>query len=636
MSEKIDKEYRNNFYETVNKKWIKNHPIPDDKVGISNFSIVNDKITEELKGIIKSLKSKKSLSSDEKKILDIYLSYVNIKDRDAQGIKPLKDELEMIASASSHKDIAMIFAKFQKMNIDTPLVFYVVADKKDSNINIVYLLQNGIALLKDYYKQENEKTKKEVRILEGLYSDLLSLAEFNNSKKSARNVVELESKIAKIQWSNIQNRNPKATYNIENFDALDKSLSHLEITKYLNTLGISKKSKFNVNQPSYFNAFNKLFVDVDVDVWKEYLRVKLLMRFGDYLTSDFSNRFAEYNKAKGFSSKQLPLDTRAINVVNENSGMLFGKLYVEKYFNKETKAKVGKLVKSIIDEYEIAIKNSKRLSKSTKEKALEKLHKMKFNIGYPDSWRDYASLQTKRNDLVYNLKKVAEFEHYINVAKLSKRVDKAEWDMSPQTVNAFYSPMSNKFVLLAGILNEPFFTQNDNDAVAYGGIGFIIGHEVGHAFDDQGSNFDADGNLNNWWTKEDFEKFNTLKKKLIVQANSYEILPNKFENGKLEIGEIIADLSGAEIALKAYLKVAKKKGVSRDKALKLFFAQLAQTWRSIYREQVLNMLIDSDPHPTSEFRTNGTLENMDLFYEAYGIKKGDFMYIEPSKRVKIW
>lgn len=209
--------------------------------------------------------------------------------------------------------------------------------------------------------------------------------------------------------------------------------------------------------------------------------------------------------------------------------------------------------------------------------------------------------------------------------------------MPPQTVNAFYSPLSNQFVLLAGILNEPFFNaKKDNDTLAYGGIGFIIGHEIGHAFDDQGSNFDANGNLNNWWSKEDYEKFNVLKTKLIAQAEAYEVLPNKFENGKLEIGEIIADLSGAEIALSAYMKVTLKKGVSKDKALKAFFSQIAQTWRSVYREQVLIRLIDADPHPTSEFRTNGTLENMDVFYETYEIKKGDSMYLEPSKRIKIW
>ncbi len=636
VNEKINQEYKSNFYKAINKEWIIAHPIPDDKMGVDNFTLINDKITIELKKIITSLKTKKELTKDEETIFNLYSSYTDIKDRDTKGIAPLQDELQMINAASSHEDIAILFAKFQKISIDSPFLLSISADKKNSNTNIVYVSQNGISLSKDYYKKDSENSKKEVKLLEEFYSNLLSLGKFKESKKKAQSVMDIESKLAEIQWSNIQNRDEEKSYNIVDFDAFNKSLSSLSITKYLKILGIPKDTKFNINQPSYLSNFNKLFTEIEIDRWKDYLRVKLLMNFRSYLTTDYSSAFATYKRKRGLASKEPPLETRAIYFIDISARMLFGKLYIENNFDKNAKIKVKKLVKNIINEYEIAINNSQRLSEPTKVKALEKLHKMKFNIGYPDKWRDFSSLKILKNDLVYNIKQIALFEHHANIGKLSKPVDKEEWDESPQTVNASYLPTQNKFILFAGILNKPLFTKNGSDAEAYGGIGFIIGHEIGHAFDDQGGNYDADGNLNNWWAKEDYEKFNTLKEKLITQVNSYEILPNKFENGKLKIGEFIADLSGAEIVLRAYLKVAISKGVTKDKALKLFFSQLAKTWRSTYRVQFLNMLIDEDPHPASEFRVNGTLKNMDMFYEAYGITKGDFMYLEPAKRVKIW
>ncbi len=298
ISEKIDPEYKNNFYKTVNKEWIKEHHIPDDKMGISNFSLINDKIILELKEIVASLQVKKILTSDEQKIFNVYSSYINIKNRDAQGVKVLKDEIEMINAASSHKDISALFAKFQKISIGIPLVFYVYADKKDSNKNIVYATQNGINLLKDYYKQENEKSKKEVKLLRGLYSDLLSLAKFENSAIKAKNVINLESKLAQIQWSKIENRDSTKTYNIVDFKGLDKSLSSLDMQEYLKSLGISTDTRFSVNQPSYFNSFNKLFTSTDVQTWKDYLRVQLLMHYGGYLTTEFTNCFANRRSVK--------------------------------------------------------------------------------------------------------------------------------------------------------------------------------------------------------------------------------------------------------------------------------------------------------------------------------------------------
>jgi predicted metalloendopeptidase len=261
---------------------------------------------------------------------------------------------------------------------------------------------------------------------------------------------------------------------------------------------------------------------------------------------------------------------------------------------------------------------------------------MRFNIGYPDKWRDYSALKTKKDNLLYNVQQIKIFNYNRNISKLFKPVDKNEWDGVPQDTNAYYTPTENKFVLLAGILNKPFFDLKGGYEVSYGGIGFIISHEIGHAFDDAGSLFDGNGNMKNWWSKSDHKKFDILKKKLIAQANNYEIMPGKYENGNLEVGEIIADLSGIEIVKRAYLKVALKNNIPRKEALQRFFLQIAKTWRENYRENVMKLIIDTDPHPLGEYRVNGILQNIDEFYEVFDIKKGDKMYLEPSKRVIIW
>jgi predicted metalloendopeptidase len=316
--------------------------------------------------------------------------------------------------------------------------------------------------------------------------------------------------------------------------------------------------------------------------------------------------------------------------------MMMGKIYVENKFDPSMKKDVTSIVNNIVKEYRIAIESSTRMTPETKQKALEKLEKMEFKIGYPDKWKDYSTLSLKAGESVENLKKIRQFDQRTMMSKVGKPIDPNDWDRPPQEINAFYNFTNNSFVLLAGILSDPFYTSMQSDAEKYGGIGFVIGHEIGHGFDDQGSQFDAKGNMVNWWQREDAKKFDAIKQALIAQANAYEILPGKKLKGELEIGEIIGDLSGAEISFRAFQRVLKEKSIDPKSGYEPYFRQLAKTWRDHLRKEVLLMLIDKDPHPASEFRTNGIVRQFDEFHETFKITPQDKMYYAPEKRVKMW
>jgi putative endopeptidase len=315
---------------------------------------------------------------------------------------------------------------------------------------------------------------------------------------------------------------------------------------------------------------------------------------------------------------------------------LLGKTYVENTFDESIKVTLKEIIKNIVDEYRIAINDSPRMTAATKSKAMEKLDKMTFKIGYPDKWQDYSSLEPAAGELVKNHVRIQLYETRRNIDKLGKPVDKEEWGHPPQNVNAYYDPTKNTFVLLAGILHAPFFSADGNAAAQYGGIGFVIGHEIGHGFDDQGSRFDGDGNLVNWWSEEDVASYNEIKNALIAQADSYEILPGKYLKGELEIGEIMGDASGAEISLRAFQKIIKARHLDPEQAYREFFKQLAETWRDKLREDYQLLLLDKDPHPPSEFRANGIVKNFDEFHAAFNTRPGDAMYLPVDQRVHIW
>jgi len=410
-------------------------------------------------------------------------------------------------------------------------------------------------------------------------------------------------------------------YNPYNYKELSKLLSNFPLDKIFSTLKLQKKGAINVNQVQYLKEINKLLPKVNLTHWQDYLRVNVLIHFSDVLTSNFKKANTNVAKQFGMLKKESTILEQGINFIDIQIPMITGRAYVENFINKDLKKHINELVISIKNEFRLAISNSTIFTQQTKDRALDKLDKMVYNIAYPDKWQDFSKLQIKNDDLVGNVVRINKFNYLYDLSKVGKKANKVEWSSSPYEVNAYYDPQLNKFVLLAGILHKPFFSVDASYAKNYGGIGSVIAHEIGHAFDDQGSQFDADGNFNNWWSDKDIETFNKIKSKLISQANKYEVFPNKYLNGNLTVGEIIGDLNGLDISHKAYVRLVKNKKVEKLN-LDGLFKQFAYIWRSKKRYEFALKLIELDPHPNAKYRTNQTLNNNDDFYNTYNINKG--------------
>ena len=631
---------RINFYQWVNKDWMERTEIPADKPGVNNFSLISDKVNQDIEDLLISLKEKPDLSESQKKISLLFNAYMNMDKRTALGLLPLKKDLENIDNAEKLSDITLLFAQLQLIGVPGPIVYTVETDFKQSDRSIVYILQHGLGLEKDNYTGDDERSKTIRGQYQQLLTRLFELASVDNAANKATNVLALETELAKHQWSKVENRNFEKMYNLTDYQGAKTRLSHFNFDRQLKALGMPTKYPFNVTQPSYVEFINDFIGEQDIQIWKDYLKARLLITYSKYLDHNFKKTIVDYEIARGLYDKEEPLARQAViylNTANENTvGMILGRIYVEEYFNEGIKAKLTEIINNIVAEYRVAINASKRMSAQTKAKAIEKLDKMKFKIGYPDKWLDYSALEIVPDNLAQNHKNISTFSTQWNIAKLGKPVDENEWGHPPQVVNASYNPTQNTFVLLAAILNPPFFDMNASDAEHYGSIGFVVGHEIGHGFDDQGGRFDATGNMVNWWSEEDAKAYNKVKDRLIAAASKYEIMPGKFLNGSLEVGEIMGDASGSEIALRSYQKILKSKNLDQKQGYTDFFKQLAKTWRAKYREQILLMLLEKDPHPPSEYRANGIVANFDEFHEAFNTKPGDAMYLAPENRIRIW
>ena len=626
-----------NYYQYINHHWLEKTVIPANRAGINNFVTIQDTVHDRMKQLVLQLQDGGPQSVDQQKIAALYQSYNDLEHRNKQGIKPIQDELQKIAMLKSHRQVALMFASLQRQGITTPWVGFVDADYKDSNRNIVHLSQGGLSIDREYYVVDDARSVQQREFLHTALNQLLALAGYADADAMASNVIALESRLAAIQSSNIENRDVDRTYNMVSYQQLVASTAQLFTASQLAALGIPGDYPVNVMQPAYLQQLQQLFGDVELAVWRQYLAARVVLNYARLLSEDFTRVTTAYDIERGLYETRPPQWQLAIAYLNDNVGMLLGKLYVEAYFDDSIKIQVQAIKDSIKQEYRLAIAASDRLGPQTKQSALQKLDKMAYQIGYPDQWQDYSSLQLDRQDLVGNQQRIALYEHQRNIDKLGKPVDRSEWAVPPQEVNAFYNPGTNTFVLLAGILVEPFYSSNGDLAANYGGVGFVIGHEIGHGFDDQGSRFDGDGNLANWWSESDARQFDSIRLRLIEQANAYEILPGHWLNGELEIGEIIGDLSGAEIALRAFEKQAQKQEPGgRDEAMERFLAQLAITWRSKIRREVLLNQLQSDPHPPAEYRANGTVRNLDEYHEIYRTRAGDGMYLAPAERVNIW
>lgn len=634
---------QDNFYRYVNGAWLNNNEIPGDKTSIGSFYDLRDEADDNVKAIIEELAATENLKmgSDEQKVADLFRSFMNNEARDAAGIAPIQPIFDNINNLKDKNELATFFGENQKYGFNSPLYFYISVDAKDSTRYATHVWQNGLGLPdRDYYFNEADRF---VALRDGYLAHIekmFDLAGFKNGKAAAQTIMALETKLAGFHWTKVESRDSTKRYNKFDVADLNSVTDAFNWTAYLEAQGAGAQKDLIINQPSFVKGFGETFAETSLDDWKTFLTFHTLSNFASSLTTDLDNEnFDFYSKQLSGRKEQRPMWKRGVSIVNRNLGEVIGKVYVGRHFKPEAKTRMTQLVENLRGAYGASIDELEWMSDETKKAAQVKLASFDPKIGYPNKWEDYSKLAIKSDDLVGNIMRSGEVSHQKEVAKLGGPIDRQEWGMTPQTVNAYYNPTKNEIVFPAAILQPPFFNLNADDAVNYGGIGAVIGHEMGHGFDDQGSKYDGEGNLRNWWTDEDLAAFKVRTDNLVEQYSNYAVFDDLNVNGELTLGENIGDLSGVTIAYKAYKASLNGKeaevidGLTGDQR---FFMGYAQVWRGKMVEKSLRNRVATDPHSPGEFRALGSLSNMTEFYEAFDVKEGDAMYIAPEKRVKIW
>ena len=634
---------QDDLFKHVNGAWLAKTEIPADKASYGAFDILFDKAQVDLRNIVEEAakSTTKTAGSESQKIGDFYESFMNEARAEQLGIAPLKAELDAIDAIKTKTDLARHFARFFKLNLINPIVGYVDGDAQQPTNEILYMYQGGLGLPdRDYYLKDDDKLKEYREKYVGFVSNVLGQAGDANASKSAREIFVLETRLARAHWTNVENRDAVKTYNKVAVADLGKQFPGFDWETWTTALGVNGVPAVVVNQPTYLKALAAAVNELPVDAWKPYLKASLLNGFAPYLNKSIVDaEFGFYNTTLRGVKEQQPRWKRAVNSVNGNLGEMLGKLYVERHFKPEAKARMEALVANLREAYRLGIDKLEWMGPDTKKQAQEKLAKFTPKIGYPNKWRDYSKLEVKKDDLVGNMMRAFEHENNFQLGKAGKPIDPSEWGMTPQTINAYYNPVRNEIVFPAAILQPPFFNLEADDAVNYGGIGAVIGHEMGHGFDDQGRRYDATGALRDWWTKTDETEYQKRAKVLVDQFNEFEPLPGLHVNGELTLGENIADLTGLVIARQAYLLSLKGKeapvidGMSADQR---FYMGWAQSWKAKERDESLRQQVLTNVHSPEMYRANGPVRNIPEFYATFGIKEGDKMFVAPDRRVKIW
>jgi predicted metalloendopeptidase len=632
---------QDDFYEYANGGWLANTEIPADEVGWGSYMTLRKESLEQSRVIVEDAAENPESDIDKRKIGDYFNAFMDQAAIEKRGIAPIATDLANIDALNTHADIAGYFGRSNAIGVDGPLNLYVGQDDKDATNYALFFMQSGLGLPdRDYYTDDSERGKFIISQYKNYINAVLHHSGRFDGEQAAEQIFALERSLAAMQWSKVDNRNADKVYNKYSKDAFIGLLSNLNPDQYLSDIGANEIDYVIVSQPSYFQALNNIFIDTDVAVWKDYLRVRLLTSFAPYLSADYvDTHFEFYAKTLSGREQQQPRWRRAVSSINRYLGELLGQLYVEKHFPESSKARMTEMVDYLIAAYADSIKNLPWMTEATKQQALLKLSKFTPKIGYPDKWRDYSALAVQENDLVGNIKRARVFGHQRNLAKLGQPIDRDEWFMAPQQVNAYYNPGLNEIVFPAAYLQAPNFLPSADDAYNYGTIGSTIGHEIGHGFDDQGSKYDGDGNLKSWWTVEDRANFEQRTKGLVQQYDKFEPLPGLFVNGELTLGENIGDLGGTAIALKAYRMSLQGKAapvIDGFTAEQRFFLGNAQSSRLKWRPQILELIVRTDPHSPDKYRVNGVFANMQAFYQTYQVKEGDDLYLPQNQRVRIW
>ncbi|MGQ5524976.1 M13 family metallopeptidase [Chitinimonas sp. PSY-7] len=633
---------QDDLYTAVNGGWMQRTEIPADKTSWGAFHQLRDLSEQRVHGIIESAAGN-ATDPKSKQIADLYASFMNEAEIEKQSLSPIKPLLTEIEQIKQHGDLTKQFGALQLLGLNLPIRLDVRVDAKDSNRYLLHVLQGGLGLPdRDYYLEKDERFAKARDAYMAYLGKLLVLSGTTEdvAGQKAQAIVVLESKLARIQWSVVENRDPQKTYNKYDLARLKKLTPGVDFKSLLVAAEASSINEINVSQPSYQQALAKLVTATDIAVWRDYLRIRAIDRFAPMLPEPFVKAHFNFHEAAIAGAKeQRPRWKRGVEFVESQVTESVGQFYVAQYFPPESKQKMEVLVSNLLKAYAQSIDNLTWMSPATKAAAHDKLGRYTVKIGYPSKWRDYSGLAVKANDLIGNTIRGAQFEYRFDLARLNKPVDREEWCMPPQMVNAYYNPSKNEIVFPAAILQPPFFDANADDAINYGGIGAVIGHEISHGFDDQGSQYDGHGNMKNWWQKEDQQAFRSLTEQLVAQYNQYEPIAGRFVNGQLTLGENIADLSGLQIAYKAYqLSLGGKPAESIDGFTgdQRFFIGFAQIWRNKTRDARALQLLTIDPHSPAQYRPVGAVVNSDAFMAAFGVQPGDGMFKPEKERIRIW
>jgi predicted metalloendopeptidase len=640
----FDKSVRpqDDLYQYVGGTWLKNYEIPADKSSYGSFTKLYDEAQINLRKIIEeAAKMNASAGTEEQKIGDLYSSYMDTLTIEKIGITPLKPYMKNIDQTKSFDELMNVVNELSKIGIRNPIAFWVGQDGKKSDEYITNFYQSGLTLPdKSFYEKDGEKfvtiRQKYLEFIETIFT----LSGIEKGDEKAKAILNIETKLAAHHWTRVQNRDRNKTYNKFSIAELDKKMTNINLRTFLNNAGLEKAENVIVFQPSFLEAYNTLIPQIELKDWKCYYMFRLIRGFSSTSGKKFDQaNFDFFGKTLSGVPAQSPRWKRAVSTVNGNLGMVVGKVYVKRHFEPEAKERMNTLIDNLVKSFEKRIKGLAWMSENTKVAALEKLKKFGRKIGYPDVWKDYSALEIIPGQITKNLIKANIWDYWDNINKLGKPINRNEWAMTPQRVNAYYSPSKNEIVFPAAILQPPFFNMEADDAVNYGGIGAVIGHELSHGFDDQGSKFDGDGNLRMWWTKDDFNRFNKLGDKLSAQYDSYVPVDSMHVNGKFTLGENIGDLGGLTVAFHAYkesLKGKKSPVLDGFTGEQRFFIGWAQVWMRKYRDAELRNRILTDPHSPSEYRCNGVITNMPEYYETFGLKEGDNLYKKPEDRIIIW
>ena len=635
---------KNNFFQYACGNWLKTAQIPASESSYGSFNEIRDRNNDNLKNILTEISADKTAKqgTNRQKIRDFYNQAMDTVKLDKEGIKPLAADMASIDKIASKSDLIKLLAHFHTKGIGAAFNFTIETDLRNSNANISYFAQGGTGLPdRDYYFEARyEKIKNEYKQHISNTFQLLGL-KVEVADKAAETVMKVESELAKESMNRVELRKIEAQYNKFTKADFAKKTPNINWDLYFLNAGLKTvPAEFVVNQPKFYDKLNEMMQSISLAEWKTYLKWSLIHNASPYISSKFvKENFNFYGTVLSGAKVMKPRWKKALQATDASLGEALGQLYVEKYFSGDAKKRVNELVDNLIASYKQRITTRDWMSEETKKQALEKLNKIYRKLAFPDYWKDYSTLDIKADAYILNIYRANKFEYNEMIDRLGKPVDKAKWGMTPPTVNAYYNPTTNEIAFPAGIMQMPFFDPNADDAANYGCMGAIIGHELTHGFDDQGAQFDSEGNLKNWWNKADSLKFVEKTKILVDQFNSYVAIDSLHVNGELTLGENIADLGGLTMSYYAYkmsLNGKKSEVIDGLTGEQRFFIAWAQGWKVLMRPQALKQLVATNPHAPGNFRAVGPLTNMTEFYDAFNVKEGDAMYRKKEIRADIW